>query len=166
MDLSTHGPETPEPLRQLDPGSGFITSLVAVTTNSRLLSLFFSSLPFFVLDFYSLFFQTAVSAAQIAVFYRPSWPKTERKTSPSFFSLSFMCNADSHPPPLHPAAFLPHLHPRPSSPPPLSLGFPLAPAVVCTKTDFQSVNHHVLPADGRISFAEHRGPISRVIPRV
>lgn len=52
------------------------------------------------------------------------------------------------------------------SPPSSTFTCPFTPAVVCTKTDFQSVNHHVLPADGRISFAEHRGPISRVIPRV
>lgn len=47
-----------------------------------------------------------------------------------------------------------------------ALHCPFTPAVVCTKTDFQSVNHHVLPADSRISFADHRGPISRVILRV
>lgn len=103
-----------------------------------------------------------------SLFYVAPLGRGRKKTSRSFF-LSFMSNADSpfltHLP-LLPPSLPPPAPPCPSSPPLLSLGFPLAPAVVCTKTDFQSVNHHVLPADGRISFAEHRGPISRVIPRV
>lgn len=163
--LTAPRPLPGQPLRQLDPGSGFITSLVTVTTNSRLLSLLFFFFFFRCFALVCCAYRFLYCLWQVP---RESGGFQGKKTSPPFF-LSFMSNADF--------PFLTHHTPPPSSPLPssppslppaplLSLGPLFAPAVVCTKTDFQSVNHHVLPADGRISFAEHRGPISRVIPRV
>lgn len=150
------GPQTPaQALRQLDFGSSFITGLV---TPKYKLQCVVTSFACVCVHIQSVFqtsmknnYKYYVHAAEMKVNLLKNCWRGE-PSSPILFLLFF---------PQHPS-------PISTLSPPLSATFscPFTSAVACTKADFQSVNHHVLPADGRISFAEHRGPISRVIPGV
>lgn len=156
------GPQTPaQALRQLDFGSSFITGLVTPKYKLQFVVTSFAG----VCCPYTVGFS---ALCQIPL-------KVNTHTAEMKVNLLKNCWRQNHVPPFYisfsyeKCIFFPQ-HPSSISTrsPPLSATFscPFTSAVACTKTDFQSVNHHVLPADGRISFAEHRGPISRVIPGV
>lgn len=156
------GPQTPaQALRQLDFGSSFITGLVTPKYKLQFVVTSFAGVccPYTV-DFSAL--------CQIPL-------KDNTHTHTHCWKVNLLKNCWRGEPSssilclLMRNAFFPqHLSSISTRCPPLSATFscPFTSAVACTKTDFQSVNHHVLPSDGRISFAEHRGPISRVIPGV
>lgn len=160
------GPQTPaQALRQLDFGSSFITSLVTPKYKLQFVVTSFAC----VCCPYRLRFLLYIDQIplKVDILYMLKKMKINLlqncwrvKASSSVLFLFLLWETLFF--------FLQHPSPISTPSPPLSATFswPFASAVACTKTDFQSVNHHVLPADGRISFAEHRGPISRVIPGV